>query len=120
MITAHSLRNICREYHGAYEDTPFGPDTLTMKVMGKVFAFIPLDTPDTRIAVKGTPERISELREQYADVVKGAYLNSKHWTTIICNGDVPPDVLYAAIAESYRLVVKGLTRMQRAELASLP
>lgn len=101
---------------GAYEDLPFGPDTLTIKVMGKIFLFIALDEIPAVVSVKGDPDRLAELREIYDSVTTGPYLKAKHWTRIILDGTVPDSIIAELIDRSYELVVKGLTQAQRAEL----
>ena len=101
---------------GAYEDLPFGPDTLTIKVMGKIFLFIALDEIPVAISVKGDPDRLAELREMYDSVTTGPYLHPKHWTRIILDGTVPNTIIGELVDRSYELVVKGLTRALRAEL----
>lgn len=107
------IREYCLSKSGAFEDTPFGPDTLTFKVVGKIFLFASLDAVPSRISLKGHPAEIQELREQNQDVVKGAYLNANHWTSIILTGSVPNKLIFELIDTSYELVVKGLTRAQR-------
>ncbi len=103
---------------GAYEDMPFGPDTLTIKVMGKIFLFVSLDEIPVAVSVKGDPDRLAELREMYDGVTTGPYLNPKHWTRIILDGTVPDGIIGEFVDRSYELVVKGLTRAQRAELVA--
>lgn len=108
-----TIREYCLSKPGALEDTPFGPDTLTFKVVGKIFLFASLESIPGRISLKGHPEQIQVLRETNSDVVKGAYLNAKHWTSIILTGSVPSALIFELIDISYDLVVKGLTKAQR-------
>ena len=116
MITRDRLRAYAAQKAGATEDLPFGPSTCTMKVCGKIFLFIPLDVDDVRCALKSDPDRLLELRERYADVVSGPYLDARHWATLICNGEIPDAEIYAAIDHSYDCVVRRLTVKQRATL----
>ena len=62
------------------------------------------------------PEFARLLRERYASVIPGYYLNKQHWNTIDLGGDVPEAELRDLIAQSYELVVASLTKRQRAEL----
>lgn len=117
MITRDRLRAYAAQKAGVTEDLPFGPSTCTMKVCGKIFLFIPLDVDDVRCALKSDPDRLLELRERYADVVSGPYLDARHWATLICNGEIPDAEIYAAIDHSYDCVVRRLTVKQRATLA---
>jgi predicted DNA-binding protein (MmcQ/YjbR family) len=101
---------------GAFQDTPFGPDTLTIKVMGKIFLFCSLDEIPAAIAVKGDPERLAVLREEFESVTTGPYLDRNHWVRVILNGTVPDRIITELVDRSYALVVKGLTKAQRAAL----
>lgn len=110
------IRDHCLAKRGAYEETPFGPQTVTFKVMGKIFLFLPLDVVEPQCAIKGDPERWVELREQYDDIDTGPYLNKKHWSRVATAGSVPKPLVKELIDQSYELIVKGLTKAQRTEL----
>lgn len=112
------IRDYCLSKIGVYEDLPFGPGTLTMKVKAKIFVFIPLEEMVCQFAVKGYPDTLLALREQYEDITTGPYLNPRHWTTVKCTGSVPDALIRECIDTSYALVVKGLTAQQRLELGS--
>lgn len=86
------------------ETLPFGPDVLVLKVKGKVFLLIPLNTDPIQCNVKCDPERAIELREEYASIIPGYHMNKKHWNTIILDGTVPSKLIYELIDHSYELV----------------
>lgn len=114
-----SFRSYCLAKPGTSEDMPFGPDTLTIRVMGKIFAFAGLDAVPLSVSLKTDPEQAIELRERY-DAIQGAYhLNKKHWSSVRMDGSVPVQVITDMIDSSYALVAKGLTKAQREELATL-
>lgn len=106
-----------REYALAKPDTeetlPFGPDVLVMKVNGKVFLLIPLDTDPLQFNAKCDPERAIELREQYASILPGYHMNKQHWNTIILDGTVPMKLVRELINHSYELVAKKKTTKKR-------
>ncbi len=61
---------------GAVEDYPFGDELLTVKVGGKVFAWIPLTEVGwfghgIRVALKARPEVVADLRHVYPSDVRG-------------------------------------------------
>ncbi len=114
------LRDYCLAKRGAYEDLPFGPDTLVFKVMGKMFGIVGLERLPYGIGLKCDPERGAELREQYEGVTTGPYLNGKHWNLVLLSSDVPDGLIRELVDHSYALVVAGLTRKARAELDALP
>ncbi len=100
------------------EDTfPFGPDTLVMKVAGKMFALSGMDEADFRINLKCDPERALDLRDRYSAVRPGWHMNKTHWNTIyVEEGQLTDRQLEELIDHSYELVVASLTKKKRAEL----
>lgn len=113
------LRAHCLSHPAAEETVPFGPGVLVYKVMGKMFALLPDEVApgeNATISLKVAPHLGELLRESFAGVAPGYHLNKQHWITVTMGGDVPDDETRALIAQSYELVVKGLTRAQRAEL----
>ncbi|HAK11516.1 MAG TPA: MmcQ-like protein [Chitinophagaceae bacterium] len=106
-----------REYALAKPDTeetlPFGPDVLVMKVSGKVFLLISLDTVPVQFNAKCDPERAIELREQYATILPGYHMNKQHWNTIILDGSVPMKLVRELIDHSYELVAKKKATKKR-------
>ena len=101
---------------GATEGTAFGPEHLTYKVMGKLFAVVAWDEDPVRISLKGDPAEVEALRKVFPAVQPPPYFNKKHWNLVVVDGSVPGPEFLAMIDESYRLVVKGLTRKQRENL----
>lgn len=116
------LETCCLSKKGAVGEYPFGPDALVIKVMGKMFALIPVtlaeDMPS--ISLKCDPTLAEMLRQTYPDTVTpGYHLNKRHWNTVIIDGSIPDDEVLEMIDHSYDLVVKGLTRAQRETLQKL-
>ena len=111
-----SLRSYLLSKHGATEETPFGPDVLVFKVMGKIFALVAWQDAPLRITLKCNPEDALALRQQYAAVQPGYHMNKRHWNTIILDGNIPASVMMEMIDDSYALVVAGLSKKQRTEL----
>lgn len=105
----------CKLKQGAYEDYPFGPQPLVLKVAGKIYALINEDT----ISLKCDPIIAQNLREQYEAVKPGYHLNKKHWNTVSIDGSMTAEELYSMIDHSYELVVASLTKAGRAELSAL-
>ena len=91
---------------GAEETLPFGPDTLVIKVDGKAFILISLDSIPLRINLKCDPERAVELREEHAAITPGYHMNKKHWNTLEMDGSLPTTLVKELIDHSYGLVSK--------------
>lgn len=106
----------CLSLKAVEETTPFGPDVLVYKVAGKVFSLTSPDEVPPRVNLKCDPDRALELRDEYASIIPGYHMNKRHWNTVILDGSVPDELLYELVTHSYELVVKGMTRKQRAEL----
>ena len=102
---------------GTTDETPFGPDTLVLKVGGKLFALTDINTFGS-INLKCDPERAGELRELYEYVLPGYHMNKKHWNTVLIGTGATDRQLREWIDHSYDLVVASLPRGVRAEITS--
>ena len=111
-----TLRDACLAKPGAWEDLPFGPDTLVFKVQKKMFGIVGLERLPHGIGLKCDPERAIDLRERHQGVTTGPYLNGKHWNLILLESDVSDELIRELIDHSYNLVVAGMTRKERAAL----
>jgi predicted DNA-binding protein (MmcQ/YjbR family) len=118
-MNVESLTHYCLAKKGVTEDFPFDEVTMTMKVMGKIFAFIPLDSETFQISLKCDPERALELREQYAEIDGAYHLNKKHWNGIDCEGSLSDKFIKEMVDHSYDLVVKGLKKSEREALKEM-
>lgn len=110
------LRDYCLSLKGATECFPFDEVTLVLKVQGKMFALLPLDNPETQIALKCDPERAIALREEYEAIVPAYHFNKKHWNSVKINPTISRKLLCDLILHSYNLVVAGLPKKVREEL----
>ncbi len=112
-----TLRDYMLAKPGTTEETPFGPEVLVYKVAGKMFALVAWDEDPLQLSLKCDPDEAMFLRDLYPSVRPGYHLSKTHWNTITLDGIVPEPELLGMIDESYRLVVKSLTRKQRAALS---
>ena len=110
------LKRHLLSHPGATEGAAFGPEHLTYKVMGKLFAVVSWDEEPMRISLKCDPSEVEALRKVFPAVQPPPYFNKKHWNLVILDGSVSEPEFLAMIGESYRLVIKGLTRKQREDL----
>lgn len=118
MTTSEDLRNHCLSHAGAVEDFPFGPDAQVYKVMGKMFALIPVDEP-LRISLKCDPTLAEILRQSYPAVRPGYHFNKQHWNTVTVDSSIPDEEILDMVDHSYDLVVKKLSRKDREKLGEL-
>lgn len=111
------LREHCLSKAHTTEELPFDEDTLVFKVAGKMFALASLSEFDKGIALKCDPELALELREQYAQVQEPYHMNKKHWISVLPQAGLPDQLICQWVDNSYALVVQGLTKKRRQELA---
>lgn len=109
----------CLAKPGVEETFPFDKVTLVFKVMGKMFALTGLEREVFSINLKCDPDWALELRERYPEVQPGFHMSKTHWNTVLVEGDIPADLVVKMIDHSYDLVVKGLSKKLKAELAEL-
>lgn len=118
-MNQNELRSYLLAKKGATEEMPFGPDNWVYKVMGKMFALVPLDVAPPTITLKCEPGQALLLRDVYPAVRPGYYMNKAHWNTVTLDGSIPESELRGMIDDSYDLVVASLTRAQRSALQQL-
>ena len=112
-----AFRDYCLAKPGTTDETPFGPETLVLKVGGKIFALTDVDT-FASINLKCDPERAAELREQYDFVQPGYHMNKRHWNTVQLGTGATDAQLRAWIDHSYALVRASLPKAVQAGFAA--
>ena len=106
-MNIETAREYCLSKKAATEDTPFGEDFLVIRVMGKMFLCINLNTPD-RITMKCDPEYALELRDK------------KYWNQVLLDSDADDKLIKHLIDHSYEEVIKKFTKKMRNEYEALP
>ena len=102
------LRDYCLSKPCVTEETPFGPDVLVMKVLGKIFCLFSIRNFSS-INLKCDPEEAEELRANYMAIQPGYHMSKKHWNTVTFDQDVNDQLILKMVDESYRLVVESLS-----------
>ena len=119
-MTIEEFRNFCLSKKAVTEHFPFDKDTLVFKVAGKMFALTSLKDWELNrqfLNLKCDPDYAQELRAEYDSIDPGWHMSKKHWNSVrICNADIPLELVYELINQSYDLVVKSLTKKQREAL----
>lgn len=114
-MDANQILDYCLAKKGVEETFPFNPETLVMKVGGKMFLLMPLEKQPLSIAVKTDPEWSEELRAQYYQIEGAYHMNKIHWNSVTCEG-LKPDLIFKMIDHSYDLIEKSLTKTKREEV----
>jgi predicted DNA-binding protein (MmcQ/YjbR family) len=112
-MNLETLKSILLAKPGAAEDAAFGPEHLTYKIMGKLFAVVSWEEEPMRMSLKCDPAKVEVLRKVFQSVQPPPYFNKSHWNLVILDSTVPEPELLAMIDESYDLVLEKLTRKQR-------
>ena len=118
-MDVEQISEYCLSKKGTSEDFPFDEETLVFKVMGKMFALIPLERIPLQINLKCNPDLVIELRERYDTVQPGYHMNKNHWNTILIDGRLRKDLILEWIDKSYDLVVSGLKKSEKEKLMRL-
>lgn len=84
----------------------------------KMFAAICLDECDKPcyITLKLDPLEGDFLRQQYADIIPGYYMNKEHWNSIRPDGNVPDELMKNILDKSYHLILSKLSKKKQQEL----
>lgn len=114
-----SFRTYCMSKKAAEESFPFDEVTLVFKVMGKIFAILPLDEMQPKANLKADPELSVEWRERYHQVYPGWHMNKKHWNTVLLEEGLDDGFIRELIDHSYEMVVRGLPKRLKEELNNL-
>jgi predicted DNA-binding protein (MmcQ/YjbR family) len=119
VLYIEELSEYCLSKRGTADGFPFDEETLVFKVMGKIFALVPLERIPLQINLKCDPELAIELRERYEAVQPGYHMNKKHWNTISVDGTIHKKLILEWIDHSYKLVVSGLKKSDKEKLREM-
>jgi predicted DNA-binding protein (MmcQ/YjbR family) len=118
-VTRDELIARALAFAGAVEDYPFGEDLLTVKVGGKVFAWVPLNDAGwlgqgARMVVKLPADVVTELHHAYPGQARTARpLDQRYWVTIPLAANIPDSEISELLTLSYHEVVTCLPRNRR-------
>lgn len=118
-MNIEDVRSYCLAKAGTTESFPFDSETLVFKVMGKMFALMPLEKRPA-ISLKCDPDYAIELRAHHPGLIEGAYhMNKKHWNMVSLEGQLTDQLVRDLIDHSYELVVSKLKRADKEKLKEL-
>jgi predicted DNA-binding protein (MmcQ/YjbR family) len=108
VLTGEQLQSIARETARSLPEVshgrPFVEKLDVYKVGAKVFLIVTDDPVEQIITVKADPGRGHLLREQYASVTAGRYLDKKHWVSVGAGEGVTEELVTELVRDSYDLV----------------
>ena len=100
----------------AWQDYPFNLPVAVYKIRHKMFATLSESGGHWRMNLKCEPLEAMMLRDVFEAVLPGYHMNKAHWNTIVLDGSIPASEIERMIDNSYQLVIKGLTRIERHQL----
>ena len=113
------FREFCLNKKGVTESFPFDEDVLVFKVLNKMFALTSLSAENFKVSLKCNPEKALELRETYTSIKPAYHMNKKHWNSVNIDALLDDKLFIELVNHSYQLVVKGMTKKDKAILAAL-
>lgn len=116
-MTRLQLIEACLSKPGSYEDWPFGPETLVIKVRGKMFALFGEQDGHPCVSLKCDPLLAPDIRARHPAVTGAYHMNKEHWNRLVSDGSVPEQEVRWMIDMSYGLVLGGLPRKDRIGLS---
>jgi len=109
-MNIEEFREYCITKKGITEEFPFDESTLVFKVMGKMFALVPLERIPSQANLKCDPERSIELRQEHdGTIIPGYHMSKVHWNTLFLE-NLPPKLIKELVDHSYDLVVSKFTK----------
>lgn len=123
-MNIEQIREYTLSLTGVTEDQPFGDDIITFRLEGKIFVCLwlgggqhDMKDGDPRVALKLSPDRNEELREQYSAVTPAYHWNKKHWSDVYYE-QLEDTLVEDWIQESYHLVASKLPKAVRQKYIS--
>ena len=121
IMNIEEVREYALSLQGVTEDQAVGEDILNFRLEGKIFVCLWLgggkyDMKDgrSRIALKLSPDRNIELREQFSTVTPAYHWNKTHWSDVYYE-DMDEALVKEVIKESYRLIISKLPKTIRSK-----
>ena len=115
-MNIEQVREYTLSLPGVTEDQPFGDDIITFRLEGKIFVCLwlgdgkhDIKNSEPRLALKLSPERNEEIREQFSAVTPAWHWNKKHWSDVYYE-QIEDVLVQEWIRESYRLIVSKLPK----------
>jgi len=110
------FREYCLNKKGVTESFPFDEDVLVFKVLNKMFALTSLSAEEFKVSLKCDPDKAIELRDNHESIISAFHMNKKHWNSVNVETLYNDKLFIELLNHSYELVVKGMTKKDKAIL----
>lgn len=104
-MTKQEMIAFCLTYPGAYEDYPFDDEWAVMRHNSnrKAFAFVYERGGVPCVNLKCDPMHADFLRSVFREVQPAYHMNKVHWNTVLLDGALPEQEVFAMVEHSFRL-----------------
>ena len=118
-MNIEDIRTYVLSLHPEVTEDLFTETALSIRIHGKWFMLIRLETDEPNIAVNMQPDVALELRERY-DAIRPAYhMNKAHWSDLYIE-QLDDHVVKQLIRQSYTNIVQKLPKKYHDSLALNP
>lgn len=118
-MNIEEIRTFALSLHPEVTEDLFTETALSIRIHGKWFMLIRLETDEPNIAVNMQPDVALELRERY-DAIRPAYhMNKEHWSDLFVER-LDDHVIKQLIRQSYTNIVQKLPKKYHDSLALNP
>lgn len=118
-MNIEEIRTFALSLHPEVTEDLFTETALSIRIHGKWFVLIRLETDEPNIAVNMQPEIAQELRERY-DAIRPAYhMNKEHWSDLFVER-LDDGLIKQLIRQSYTNIVQKLPKKYHDSLALNP
>ena len=118
-MNIEEIRTFALSLHPEVTEDLFTETALSIRIHGKWFMLIRLETDEPNISVNMQPDVALELRERY-DAIRPAYhMNKAHWSDLYIE-QLDDHVIKQLIRQSYTNIVQKLPKKYHDSLAFNP
>lgn len=118
-MNIEEIRTFALSLHPEVTEDLFTETALSIRIHGKWFVLIRLETDEPNIAVNMQPEIAQELRARY-DAIRPAYhMNKEHWSDLFVER-LDDGLIKQLIRQSYTNIVQKLPKKYHDSLALNP
>ena len=118
-MNIEEIRTFALSLHPEVTEDLFTETALSIRIYGKWFVLIRLETDEPNIAVNMQPDVARELRERY-DAIRPAYhMNKEHWSDLFVER-LDDGLIKQLIRQSYTNIVQKLPKKYHDSLALNP
>ncbi len=119
-MTHEEILEHCLAKKGAYQDSPFGENSICVKVKKRIFAQLFFLNGEPMFTFNGDALTGEFYRKMFPDDVKRGYhcppVQQPYFNTVNLRGGVPDEEIMRMVDGSYEYVVSKLTKKLQNEL----